>query len=696
MSQRRELPARPLGGRSARVSGAFVAIGAFSLLWLSVPALRSGERRAGAADGVLSVAHEWSWASSTAYSESRRVEVAPIVVDLNGDRMPEVVFQSSVQNATGQYIGVLRAVSGKDGSELFSVSLPTLDSRRGLAAGDLDGDGLPEIVTGTRYDELVAFGHDGSYKWTSPKLNCWGNLAHPAIADIDHDGVSEIAACATLLNADGTIRWQRQSAATGIETTFADINMSGDLELIDGSRVYASDGSVLWEVAALPVQVSVVGNLEGDSFPEVVMIGDDDFYIVDHTGRIAHGPIRLPRDIPTRVPSSAGSPTIADVDGDGWPEIGVAAYGRYSMFERDGALKWSVPVGGFAFFRGAAAADLDGNGALEIVFQGAATLRLLRGVDGVTLWQYDAPAGGRSGFYNQPVIADIDMDSHSEIVSSWTYEAGSIAPVPGIQVFGNDSWMPSRPIWNQHTYHITNINDDGTIPRYEEPSWIVHNNFRANERQEGPFPSKSLAFVPIAIDESKLPARKESDIVLAIDTSVSMAGAKLEAATMALEQLLDRVHWNEDRVGIVAFSQTADLRQVLTGDRLAVERTLSQLTVSPGTRLEEGLKVARAELLRARSSGGSAAPVIVVLTDGQQESGREQALQEADALHALGAAFYAIGLGEGVEDDFVRDLAVRGGGQSFLARNSENLSVAFREIGRQLACQPGRFWGHRC
>jgi hypothetical protein len=31
--------------------------------------------------------------------------------------------------------------------------------------------------------------------------------------------------------------------------------------------------------------------------------------------------------------------------------------------------------------------------------------------------------------------------------------------------------VPARSIWNQLQYHVTNVNDDGTIPQFEQPPW---------------------------------------------------------------------------------------------------------------------------------------------------------------------------------------------------------------------------------
>ena len=35
------------------------------------------------------------------------------------------------------------------------------------------------------------------------------------------------------------------------------------------------------------------------------------------------------------------------------------------------------------------------------------------------------------------------------------------------------------PTWNQHSYHITNINDDLSVPVSEPDSWGEHNTYRA-------------------------------------------------------------------------------------------------------------------------------------------------------------------------------------------------------------------------
>ncbi len=91
-------------------------------------------------------------------------------------------------------VGFLRALNGDDGSELFTVDQTSpvdlrVNTACSVATGDIDLDGLPEIVTcdasGSR---LIAFEDDGTFKWRSVSLAAinWGA---PAIADLDENGV---------------------------------------------------------------------------------------------------------------------------------------------------------------------------------------------------------------------------------------------------------------------------------------------------------------------------------------------------------------------------------------------------------------------------------------------------------------------------------------------------------------------------
>ena len=58
---------------------------------------------------------------------------------------------------------------------------------------------------------------------------------------------------------------------------------------------------------------------------------------------------------------------------------------------------------------------------------------------------------------------------------------------PTVQVIRDeqDRWIQARRIWNQHTYHVTNVREDATVPQFEVPHWTELNTYRTNAQIEG-------------------------------------------------------------------------------------------------------------------------------------------------------------------------------------------------------------------
>ena len=71
-----------------------------------------------------------------------------------------------------------------------------------------------------------------------------------------------------------------------------------------------------------------------------------------------------------------------------------------------------------------------------------------------------------------PVVAAIDNDASAEIVyvSNYGNGAGNGATV-SVTRDAMDRWIPARRIWNQYSYHVTNVREDGTIPPVMKKSW---------------------------------------------------------------------------------------------------------------------------------------------------------------------------------------------------------------------------------
>ena len=100
----------------------------------------------------------------------------------------------------------------------------------------------------------------------------------------------------------------------------------------------------------------------------------------------------------------------------------------------------------------------------------------------------------------------MDNDNSAEIIvigNIW-YVSGES---PGISVFGdaNGSWVNTRKIWNQHAYHITNVNDDSTIPAVEPNSWESHNTYRCNASSEA-LACRDLSASHLIMDQAEYPS----------------------------------------------------------------------------------------------------------------------------------------------------------------------------------------------
>jgi len=66
-----------------------------------------------------------------------------------------------------------------------------------------------------------------------------------------------------------------------------------------------------------------------------------------------------------------------------------------------------------------------------------------------------------------------------------------------------DRWVRTRPVWNQYTYHVTNVGDRGGIPAVEEDNWTRPglNNYRTNVQGDGVFNVPNLAVTLVAAGE---------------------------------------------------------------------------------------------------------------------------------------------------------------------------------------------------
>lgn len=447
---------------------------------------------------------EWSWTSSAVLPSYLNVMTTPSVIDLNGNGVPDVVFASTSSTGGGFVeVGVLRALAGNTGAELFTVTDPGLmvNATSSIATGDIDGDGRVEIVaTDASGSRLIAFNSDGTFKWRSATLEAinWGA---PALADLDGDGQSEIVIGRQALRSDGTLMWtgvggKGSGGGVGPLSIVADIDGDGSPEVVAGNTVYTASGAVKSRNAQLPDSYTALADFDGDGKAEIVLVGNGSVWLLDNDFSVKWGPVAIPGG------GYGGAPTVADFDGDGRPEIGVAGASRYVVLENDGTVKWATVVQDSSSNRtGSSVFDFEADGKAEVVYADELKLHVLNGSDGTTL--FETPKSSCT-WYEYPVIADVDGRGSAEIVGVANNNCG-FGTQRGIYVWGDESWVDTRPVWNEHSYHITNVGIDGSIPREEPANWRTDglNNYRLNEYLPGENPGVPepplLALVALAL-----------------------------------------------------------------------------------------------------------------------------------------------------------------------------------------------------
>lgn len=441
--------------------------------------------------GPLTPTLRWAWTSSTVLPDYLNVMNTPSVMDLDGDKKPEVIFGAT--NSTGGglvEVGVLRALSGSTGAEVFTVtdSNYRIDTTASVATGDIDGDGKPDIVavdaSGSR---LIAFNRDGTYKWRSGQLEAinWGA---PAIADLNGDGKAKIVIGRQVVDgATGALLWtgtagNGSGGGVGPLSLVSDMNGDGKLDVVAGNTIYNGNGTIQAQNANLPDGYTAVADFDGDGKPEVVLVANGQVWLLNADMSVRPG---WPRAIPAG--GYGGPPTVADFDGDGKPDIGVAGASRYAVFKRDGTLMWaSVTQDASSNRTGSSVFDFQNDGKAEVVYGDELYLRVYDGSTGAVQFQ---TAKSSCTWYEYPVIADTNADLHADIVAVANNNCG-YGPERGVYDWSGADWVATRAVWNEHTYHITNVGQDGSIPANEQPNWLTPglNNFRLNQYVPGESP----------------------------------------------------------------------------------------------------------------------------------------------------------------------------------------------------------------
>lgn len=359
------------------------------------------------------VPREWEFKGTKDFSVAWNVTAnlcitsEPVIADINGDGVPEVVFDSCD--------GYLYAVSSRDGRVLWKFK--TGGGFVDPAAADLDGDGLPEILSAGDEGVLYCLNGDGNVLW---KIDGGFYRGAPLVADLDGDGRLDVA----MGSVDGHV-YIRLGNGSVVKVKVGDFNP----RTLDAADV------------------------DGDGVPEIVAAEGEYIHVIDyHNGSFTVYSGRVGHEVNTPV-------ALWDIDGDGVPEAIFSTsdnyLGIYSI--RLGRVTGMVKLDTYETASPPSIGRLWRGGPVFIV-QGTMS-GLFIYYTNLTLYK-EFPLF--KIYTSSPVLADVDGDGHYEIlVGEENGQFDIIDPLMGNESLDVLEWvlLTGGPVMGSAS--VADVNYDG-------------------------------------------------------------------------------------------------------------------------------------------------------------------------------------------------------------------------------------------
>ena len=375
----------------------------------------------------------------------------------------------------------------------FPLTFPsntTYKPMRGLALADLNNDGADEIIL-CHNDAINVIDGQGNILWTQPFVG--GMAQYPAaVGDINNDGILEIVALTAYGNARGGINVFDASGNVLMATVtnynplicapvLADLNNDSELEIIFCGRGRASAGisagihawnlqgeeieGFPFELPSTPAFTPTLADIDGDGFLEMFVSTTSALYCVSHTGEEMY---RV--DGEEAYKYSYQSPLVVDFEGEGnWSLVGACHGDNPNHYVREALTGeyregWPKSVSSWTY----SAPTAVKNGDEYAIFMGVSG-------EGNVFYQYEkngniAPGfplnlnAGIEGFIS---VTDIDGDGEDEIITTFNLMEGEQGYIRAWEMDGTEvtEGFPLRPqgLSYMNGANLGDIDGDGML-----------------------------------------------------------------------------------------------------------------------------------------------------------------------------------------------------------------------------------------
>ena len=221
--------------------------------------------------------------------------------DINGDGFDDVIVGAPYDD---NRVGSAKVFSGLDGSVLYTFNGDSFDDRFGASvsgAGDVNGDGVPDLIVGAKTFEYFEFGArvfsgvDGAVLHTFVRVRPQGSIAVSGAGDVNDDGYADL-----IVGED--------DGDDGFGFSFG------------AARVYSGvNGSLLYDFGPFAADyqfsdlfggtVSGAGDVNGDGIADFIAGGEDfSLLYISQDNRVLKGDVDLDGDVDFGdIPSFVGA-----------------------------------------------------------------------------------------------------------------------------------------------------------------------------------------------------------------------------------------------------------------------------------------------------------------------------------------------------------------------------------------------------
>jgi gliding motility-associated-like protein len=454
---------------------------------------------------------------------STAIYQSPLLMDMNNDCVPEIIisglsnFQTNPRITSG-----INFINSTNGETILSFQTPfySWGGPTNFAIVDLDFDGFPEIILAAANvfqnpsnvrGRLVCYDSFGNQKWVSDETygeftQTDGSGGAPAFADFNQDGIPEIYVFNEIFNAQTGVKlaeggfnglgiasrsFNNFSYSTSIAADLDDDNKT--LELAAGFTIYKvliTNTNGKTGNSMTPFNITVDNN-KRDGYTSIADINKDKkldvivssqglasdsrlyVYTFQNNSVVLIAKTSMPGSAFGCCPDASGPAFVGDINGDGTPVIGVTRAYLLLTYRYNGTTalqeNWRLTTNDESGSTGMTMFDFNQDGVQEIVYRDENSLRIMNGsvIPPVNLAVFSCISGTGSEY---PIVGDIDNSGESKICvpcanpNSRNQGKIHVFAAPRNRQF----WAPSRGIWNQYNYHVTNINDNLTVPQKQK------------------------------------------------------------------------------------------------------------------------------------------------------------------------------------------------------------------------------------